>query len=101
MNEFLKCGHTHKSSMSSRGGSCSSNPHPIRSYENDSSGSKGMDMLGIDEDIFPDSAPSPMSMETPSQKEEEPKFEEMSGCVGIEALFNAFEEASEFRRLST
>jgi hypothetical protein len=29
------------------------------------------------------------------------EFEEMSGCIGIEALFDAFDATSEFRRLST
>ena len=85
--------------MSSLGGSCSSKPHPIRSYEN-LSDNKGIDMLGIDENKFPDSAPSFILIETPSENGGF-EFEEMSGCIGIEALFDAFDATSEFRRLST
>ena len=85
--------------MSSLGGSCSSKPYPIRSYEN-LSDNKGIDMLGIGENKFPGSAPGPMSIEAPSENGGF-EFEEMSGCVGIEILFNAFEATSEFRRLST
>jgi hypothetical protein len=106
VDKSIKCSlehrYAHNSSIRCRAGSCSSNPYPIKSYENDSSGTKGKDILGMGEFKSSPSAPKLMSIETPPQKGGGFMDELASGCAGIEALFNGrFEVASEIRRLST